>query len=302
MLKRIFLQAFLLVTSSSALAVQPLTPSRYISVNGLNVAVYESAGTQTPAVLLIHGNTSSANAFAKIMNSAFARHQRVVTVDLPGYGHSDNAPAYNIAFFAQVIQQVAQATQTDNGVIVGWSLGGDLALQSVSLLPQVKGYFLIGTAPVGNTPDLPPPFLSAQESYAGAAVNYGFIPTLTTQQIDDYVTAFFRPGYPQIPQFLYQDGQRTDPGTRAAVLAVLQGQDPTFQDEVVVASHLTVPLALVVGEKEAFVRQAFLDALAPQLPTLWRGKTIVIKNTGHAVQYERPQRTINLLKKFIDQL
>jgi pimeloyl-ACP methyl ester carboxylesterase len=290
-------------TVAFATGNEGLVPSRFLDVDGVSVAAYESTGNRGPGILMIHGNTSSANSFAKIMNSRFAKRYRVTAIDLPGYGESDDASAlYNTAFYSNVISNAAEQLGVDEGVLVGWSLGGDFILQASTIMPNVKGLFMFGTAPVGYDPSLPAPFLTPEESYAGAAVNYGFVPNLPEQLINDYVTAFFKPNYTQIPQFFYDDGLRTDPMTRAALYLAATGQDPTFQDELQIVRTTTTPIAMLVGDQEAFVRQQFLDELAPQMPTLYKGKAIVVKNSGHAIHWERHRKVIKHLRKFIKTL
>lgn len=276
-----------------------LTPSQHLDFNGVSLAVYESSGTELPAVLLIHGNTSAASSYEKILNSPLAHRRKMVAVDLAGYGNSDDAPAYDTAYFAEEIAFTAQQMGVDDGFIVGWSLGGDLALQAAPLLPDVKGYFLFGTAPLGYAPGLPAPFLSAAESYAGAAVNYGFFAALTQQQVTDYVTAFFRPNYQYIPQTFFSDGLRTDPATRAAVGMAGAGLDPTFLDEVAIVKNLQVPVAIVLGTEDAFVRPDYLEGLAPDIPTLHNGEITYVAYAGHAIQHEKPGRFNALLEGFI---
>ena len=77
MVMKLFMSSIFLFFSFSALATGPMTPSQYMNINGLSVAVYESAGTEGPGILLIHGNTSSANAFAKLFGEF---HQLVIFV------------------------------------------------------------------------------------------------------------------------------------------------------------------------------------------------------------------------------
>lgn len=286
------------VTTSTASA-GGMTPTRYLHHNGVRLAVYESDGTESPGVLLLHGNTSSASSYAEVFESPFARRHHVVALDFAGYGNSDNAPFYDVSTFTGQVAFVAQATGVDDGVVVGWSLGGDLALQASSLLPNAKGYFLFGTAPLGYAPGLPAPFLSPAESYAGAAVNYGFVPNLTTQQIDDYVTAFFRPRYRSIPKFFFDDGHRTDPATRAAVGTAGAGLDPTFRDEVAIVRSLSVPVALVLGTEDAFVNPKYLSALAPTIPGLYDGEIVSVKRSGHAIHWEHAERFTALLARFV---
>ena len=45
-------------------------------------------------MLLLHGNTSSANAFARILKASALTKRRVVAIDLPGYGNSDDVEAF----------------------------------------------------------------------------------------------------------------------------------------------------------------------------------------------------------------
>ncbi len=279
----------------------PLTPSRYLTIDGMQIAVYEGAGKKGPGVLLIHGNTSSANAFSRILKSSKLTNRRVVAIDLPGYGNSDDAE-YDIATFTSVVAQAAVALDVDDGVMVGWSLGGDFLLQSAHLLPDVKGYFLFGTAPVGGGPPAMSPFLSPAESYAGLASTYGFTADLTTTQLDEFVEGFFRPGWTNIPSFFYEDAYRTDPGTREAVLLAASGLDPDFVAEVPVAQGLTVPIALVHAEQDAFVRLDYLNAIAPSIPNLWKDKIIVVPSSGHALQWERPLAFDILLEAFLADL
>ena len=196
---------FLLFFSVFAYAEQ-LLPTQFLNFNGLDIAVYETKGNKGPGILLIHGNTSSASSYSKFFKTNYAKRNRIVAVELPGFGLSDRSVFYDVGFFVDAIVFVAEELNLDEGVLVGWSLGGDLALQASTSLPDLKGIFTFGTAPVGYDPGLPPPFLTPEESYAGEAVNYGFIPDLTNEQIDDYVTAFFRPGFSPIPDFFFDDG------------------------------------------------------------------------------------------------
>ncbi|WP_413560400.1 alpha/beta fold hydrolase [Bdellovibrio sp. HCB209] len=281
-------------TSFAALKVK-----RYVNYNGGKVAVYESKGKHGPAVLLVHGNTSSANSFEKIMTSPWAMYHKVIAMDLPGYGKSDNYASYSIGHQAGAIVKVAQVTGANKGILVGWSLGGDLALQASTSLPQLKGVFVFGTAPVGVDPTLPSAFLAPSESYAGITVTYGTNPNLTNAQVNDYITAFFRPNYTNFSSSFLTDGLRADPATRQAVLDAVIGNDPTFQDEVAIVRNSTIPVAIVLGEQEAFVRMAFLDALAPSIPNLYKNKIIKVKNAGHAIQWEYPTKFIAILQSFI---
>lgn len=296
------LSVLFVVLSSQSHASGNFNPTRILQIQGMQVAAYESSGHRGPGILLVHGNTSSAQSFAKVLKSSYAKKHRMAAIDLPGYGNSVNPSSYNTNLFASVIASAAQQLGMTHGVLVGWSLGGDLVLQASAQMPHLKGLFVFGTAPVGYAPALPSPFLTPSETYAGDAVNFGFVPNLTSTQVSEYVTAFFRPQYAPIPPFFFDAGLRTDPLTRAAVYMVATGQDPTFLDEVALVKNLSIPLAVVHAEQDAFVRYAFLSGLAPDMPTLWKNKIITVKKSGHALHWEKPDRFISLLSQFIKDL
>lgn len=294
--------ALVLIGHAASAATAQLRPTRYLNFNGVRIAAYQGPGNNGPGILLIHGNTSAADFNARIFRPLAATGARVAAIDLPGFGKSDNAPSYTAGYFANAIAFAAKKLNVDCGVIVGWSLGGDFALQAAQLLPKARGYFLIGTAPVGYAPTLPAPFLSPDQSPAGPAVNYGFVANLTPAQVNEYVQAFFRPGYTDVPAYLFADGRRADPATRAAVGAAAAGFDPSFRDEVAIVRGLKVPVALVQGDDDGFVNPAFVNALAPSIPKLWQRKVIYLPNTGHAAQWERPLLTLLLIDGFINSL
>lgn len=288
--------------SISALANNevPLKVTKIIKYQGAKIAVYESSGKKGPGILLLHGNTSSANSYAKIMRSPFAKQYRVVAVDLPGYGRSSRLSGYNVAIFKKTIATVAKVTKTDKGVLVGWSLGGDLAIQATQVLPKLKGLLIFGTAPIGGAPaNSPSGFLEPHESYAGIATQYGAVQDLSKAQIQDYVDAFFAPYYRHVPHMFYNDGYKTDPMTRTSVAMAVLGMDSTFTPEVPILRKLKIPVAIVHAQKDAFVRYAYLKSLEKVIPSLWTGRVIVAHHSGHAIHWERPVYFNSILRTFV---
>ena len=75
------------------------------------IAVRESEG-RGPAAVLIHGNSSSSRAFSRQLDGPMGKRFRLVAVDLPGHGASDNAKdpgAYSLPGHARAIRAVVDA-------------------------------------------------------------------------------------------------------------------------------------------------------------------------------------------------
>ena len=124
-----------IVPGVSAQDATPTTEGKYASVNGLEL-YYEIHGTGEPLILL-HGGLGGIVEFAQLL-PALAETRQVIAVELQGHGHtadierplSYEAMADDIAAF---IEQLGYQ-QAD---ILGFSLGGGVALQTVIRHPDV---------------------------------------------------------------------------------------------------------------------------------------------------------------------
>ncbi len=107
-----------------------------VSVDGalVDVAFIDSdpagtgPGAGEPPVVFIHG-LSSYMGFWEHQLPQFAASRRVLALDLPGYGASGRPDApYTPPWYAEVVHQWLAALSVDSAVIVGHSMGGQVAL------------------------------------------------------------------------------------------------------------------------------------------------------------------------------
>ena len=87
-----------------------------------------------------------------------------MAVDLPGHGQSSNASnpskTHSIPGYAAIIVKMAKKLELEKSVVVGWSLGGNIAIETIPHFPQAKGYMIYSTPPLGFPPDLNSYFFS----------------------------------------------------------------------------------------------------------------------------------------------
>jgi len=241
----------------------------------LRVPVFRSSGTRGPGILLVHGNSSSSRSFVFQVFGGLGLTHRIFLLDLPGHGRAEKVdpslplptdggvpvgfPEYQIGLL-EALAVVAADPEIAPEVFVGWSLGGDLLLQAhgAGLLPDAKGFFIFGTAPVGaHPPTTEPPFLppNVPERPLGILPSFGFafqvdprsplgfslngqftdpVPPFAPPPISEarnvgeaYLRAFFGGGRGLqgiVPRFFLEDGfDRADARARASLGVVALG-------------------------------------------------------------------------------
>jgi pimeloyl-ACP methyl ester carboxylesterase len=265
------------------------------AAGGQQIAYYESSGTG-PSVMLIHGNSASSQTFKAQVMGEFGQKYRVVAMDLPGHGKSEQAaePAktYHMPGYAAVVAEVAQKLGLTDGVFVGWSLGGHIVLEAVKLLPDAAGFVIFGTPPLAFPPDMDNAFLP------NPAMGAAFAEHLTQEQMEGFAAASLAPDCPLDLAPFVADIARTDGRARATMAASIAPDG--YEDEVEIVKNLQRPLAILHGEQEQLVNADYISAL--EMPTLWRGAVQIIPKAGHTPQAETPEAFSALLSAFVDEV
>jgi pimeloyl-ACP methyl ester carboxylesterase len=263
------------------------------------IAVHESVG-RGPPLVLIHGNSSSSRAFSRQLDGPLGQRFRLVAVDLPGHGESEDArdpSSYSLPGHARAVRAAIHALRIDEAHIIGWSLGGHVALEMAPDIPEARGVVIFGTppirsrgaSPVASNGPAPEPFLP------NPAMRFAFQERLESSDASAYVEAFFKPVFADIPSFYLEDALRTDGRARSSLGSAARAG--LYRDEVAIVRDLTIPLAVLHGEGEQLVNGRYFGSVA--MPTLWRGAVQVIPAAGHTPQWEAPRAFDALIEAFV---
>src|SRR5262245_27847740 len=123
-----------------------------------------------PALLLLHGLSATHHNWEHTI-PAFADRWRVIAPDLPGHGQSGKPDApYTIDFFAGVIRSLGRALGLGEAVVIGNSLGGQIAVE-LGLTYPAWTRALVLAAPAGGFA----PLLRAFGWAIGAAARPGLL-------------------------------------------------------------------------------------------------------------------------------
>ncbi|MGC0420921.1 alpha/beta fold hydrolase [Embleya sp. AB8] len=108
----------------------------YASVNGIEM-YYEVHGTDGPPLVLLHGGALTIESSFGALVPALAATRRVIAVEFQGHGHTADADReITLAAFAADVLAVLDQLGVERADFVGFSLGGLVALATVTRHPE----------------------------------------------------------------------------------------------------------------------------------------------------------------------
>ena len=259
------------------------------------LAYRESAGTGLP-LLMIHGNSTCREVFRNQLDGQIGAAHRCIAFDLPGHGASDDATdpdrSYNVQGYGAAAIELMRGLGITRYAVLGWSLGGHIALDMMTQDADLAGVMITGSPPItqgkgaisqGFTGDI-------EHSIASKQV-------LSEAEIEMFAHATCGPDAPYDP-FLKEAVARCDGRSRALMIAKLAcGVGPNQQD---IALNPPVPFAIVNGAEDAFIHNDFIADLPYR--TIWEGKVHDIPGTDHAPFWETPDVFDAYLSRFLKTL
>jgi pimeloyl-ACP methyl ester carboxylesterase len=138
---------------------------QYAEVNGINL-YFETHGAGRPLILL-HGGLGSGEMFGPVLPALAERHQ-VIAVDLQGHGRTaDIDRPIDLQLMADDIAAFIDHLGLDKPDVVGYSLGGGVALRIAAKYPAKVGRLVAASANVRS--DAIYPEMRAQQGQVSAA-------------------------------------------------------------------------------------------------------------------------------------
>ncbi|CDL81295.1 alpha/beta fold hydrolase [Xenorhabdus szentirmaii] len=257
------------------------------------ISVFDTGGEGMP-VLLIHGNSSCKEIFRHQINALKGKY-RVLALDLPGHGASENASeprqVYSMPGYARTVIDVLEAKNIDRVVVFGWSLGGHIGLEMLALYPKMIGLMICGTPPVSVGADNVALGFQPSE-HMGLAGKAEF----TEEDIKNFAAETTGVNAPHEP-FIFEAVARTDGLARKYMFEFFLSPQATDQKLLVETSE--IPLAIVNGAGDPFINADYINSLSYR--NLWKEKVIRLAGVDHAPFWEAPERFNPVLLEFLEQ-
>lgn len=247
-----------------------------------------------PAVLLLHGFTGGARSW-DALRAELRTRCTVIAVDLPGHGRSvPPAGAYGVGDAARELAGVLASTGSAPAAVLGYSMGGRIALRLALDHPFVVGSLILES----TSPGISAPAEREARRRSDAAL---------ADLIEREGLAAFVDRWEQMPLWAGHSrvaiADRTrlrevrlshDPrGLMMALRRFGAGEDPPVLDRL---RDISVPTLLIAGARdEPYVAHA--HAMASRMPT---ATVRIIPGAGHMVHLEAPAAYSSAVKTFLE--
>lgn len=254
------------------------------------ISVAETPGSGIP-LFLIHGNSLCKEVFGPQF-AFFAGRRRLIAIDLPGHGRSADAidprRTYSLSGYADCAAECLTKIGVDRAAVLGWSLGGHVALEMIPKYSCLLRLMIVGA----------PPFVRTDDGFRGFKPDPRFAlasaGVLSEAQIDEFVTLASDCDSPPEP-FWREAVARTHPIARQYLFEDVLLQEPARQRDL--AEACPVPLAIVNGAADQLVDLEYVASL--NYRNLWSGQMHVFEGLGHAPHIHAPDRFNALLERFL---
>lgn len=237
-------------------------------------------------LLLVHGYIEDLtiwNGFAEALSKQF----RVVAVDLPGHGKTDDFnTVHSMELMADVMHAVLQKLEIDKCIAVGHSMGGYAVMAFVEKYRQLlQGFSLFHSAPYSDN----------EEKKANRNRQIGLIRAGKKQQVyKAHIPNIFAPH--NVDRF--KDAIEKAKKVAAfmpddSIIAALQGMKQR-KDRASVLKNSNLPFLYVIGKHDRFIPMDILDKL--EMPK--NSTTLVLENSGHVGFIEEKEKAVHAFQNF----
>lgn len=255
-----------------------------------------SGDPENPAILFLHGFMGSSRDWSATA-SALGERFYCIAVDLPGHGTSLRLPpeSYTMEGAGGSLADLLDELEVDSAAVVGYSMGGRLALYFALRYPELcSGLFLESASPGLD---------DAESRETRRRTDEEKAVRLESGDFDSFLLYWYRqPLFTSLAQNeeslrkTIETRRRNEPAELARSLRGMgTGSQPSLWDEL---GGSSVPAMVVAGElDEKFVGLGRrMEAESPMV------RFVSIPNVGHNVHSEAPDTYIGLLQGFLESI
>jgi pimeloyl-ACP methyl ester carboxylesterase len=251
----------------------------------------QTNGTGNNYIIFIHGSSQSHETWDAVVKEESLDSYTLITVDLQGHGKSDRSikpeTEYTLKGMGAQIHDFVSNYQEFEYIIVANSIATNFVAEITQDMINCRGLFLTGACIIG-------------EGITIADVlqpNPNLATTFTQFPTDEELDLLINDITYCIPDELKQKCKdiflSTDPLFRPTLSKAIAAED--WSDEIKNLENVSIPIAIVYGEKEKINHVNYLSRSAIKK---WKNEILLIPDAGHCIQLDQPKLLSEMINDF----
>jgi len=262
----------------------------FVTTNSIKTTYRKFGNPDHPAIVLLHGNSSSSIIFEPQFVSVLQDYH-LVAIDF--YGHGNSALPKDIYFssvqgLGEQVASVINALELKQFIIYGVSLGGHVAIELIPILKDLKGIMISGAPP------LPKPFEVADYFKVDEALPLAFKGEVSKEEANLWGEVCIDDNN-KLKGLIADLMISTQPAFRDN-LAQTIAQEIGTDDEKMIIETTELPIAIIQGEMEDRINNEYVRSLP--IKNLFNQQVHTIANSAHYPNLEAAQQFNEYLDAF----
>ena len=266
----------------------------FLHVKGINVHIEVWNETEEQTIVMLHGFTGSTKTWESVARQLPAF--RIIAIDCIGHGRTESpvdVSLYEMDNQVDVLEEVCRRLQLESFTLVGYSMGGRIALSFAVKYPgRVEKLILESSSPG----------LASEEERMGRRR----ADNLLGDKIEENGVESFVDAWEKIPLFASQKRlpenvrlgirkerlQQNALGLANSLRGMGTGKMPPLWENL---SELSMPVLLITGQLD----EKFVNIAREMMVYLKKGRHLTVNDAGHAIHVENPAEFATILKETI---
>ena len=265
-----------------------------IKAHGINVHVETWHEEQVETIVMLHGFTGSTKTWERV--ASMLPQYRVIAIDCIGHGQTESPndyTLYKMEYQLAVLEEVFEALQLTSFTLVGYSMGGRIALSYAIKYPRrVKTLILESASPGLRTEQERNVRKEADDALANKIQLHG-----VTSFVDTWENIPLFASQKRLPQYIQQAIreerlQQHEQGLANSLRGMGTGIMPPMWDEL---HKLSMPVTLITGALDT----KFVDIAREMTTFIQKVRHLIVNDVGHAIHVENPSEFATIVKDTI---
>lgn len=250
---------------------------------------FKTNGRGKKAIVFLHGFCEDSCIWDDFKKDLLTEKQRVIAIDLPGFGKSEVVEDLSIDYMADVVHAIMEDQKLEKIILIGHSMGGYVSLAFAEKYPNLlTGLGLFHSHAYADAPAT----VKNREKSIAFIKRQGH-----ALYLKQTIPTFFSPEFAQSNPFQLDKLMHKASGYEMDGIIEAQKAMMKRPDRITVLKEIKVPVLLLIGGKDVFITAEKAMALA-QYPEVCFAH--ILPKVGHMGMFEAVHETQVLVRKFVE--